>query len=73
MILLVCFAMAYCGPKAQPTQAESAIFKTISVCSLVLFLLETIACVFVHGFVGGKEAYLRRDYVNILNLILLVV
>ena len=73
MILLVCLALAHCTPKAQPTQIESAIFKTISVCSFVLFLLETIACVFVHGFARGKEAYLRRDYLNVLNLILLVV
>ena len=35
--------------------------------------METVIYIFIFGFVRGKEAYLRRDYMNILNLTLLIV
>ena len=41
--------------------------------SFIFFLLETMALIFIHGLVRGKESYLRRDHMNILNLLLLIV
>ena len=72
IILSVCVTLAYFTPKLKPTKIESAILKTISISSFVFFLFETIMCILIYGFVRGKDAYLRRDYVNILNLILLI-
>ena len=72
VILSVCVALAYFTPKLKPNQTETAILKAISISSFVFFLLETIACISVYGFVRGKDTYLRRDYVNILNLTLLI-
>ena len=72
VILLVCVALAYFTPKLKPTSAELAVLQTISISSFVFFLLETTACIFVYGLVRGKDTYLRRDYVNLLSLILLI-
>ena len=71
MVLFVCVTMAYFTPKLKPSSIESAILKTICISSFVFFLLEMIVCIFIYGFVRGKDTYLRRDYFNMLNLLLL--
>lgn len=71
VILVVCAALAYFTPKVQPTQTEAAVLKGISIFSFVFFLAETGVCIFVFGLVRGKDAYLRRDYMHILNMVLL--
>ena len=71
VILLVCAALAYFTPKVQPTQTEAAVLKGITIFSFVFFLAETGVCIFVFGLVRGKDAYLRRDYMHILNMVLL--
>ena len=73
MVLLVCVALAYFTPRLKPTPIYSAILKMVSIVSFVFFLFEATACILVHGFVRGKDAYLRRNYFNILSLLLLIV
>ena len=46
--------------------------KSISILSFIFFLGEILARVFIYGLIKEKDAYLRRDYMNILNLILLI-
>ena len=41
--------------------------------SFAFFLLETIANVLVYGFAGDEHSYVRRDPMNVLNLVLLVI
>ena len=41
--------------------------------SFAFFLMETIANVLVYGFASGEHSYVRRDPMNILNLLLLVI
>ena len=72
VILSVCFTLAYFSPKLKPTPVEAATWETVSIASFIFFLIEAMACIFVYGLVRGKDAYLRRDHLNILGLILLI-
>ena len=49
------------------------IFQAICIFSFAFFLAETLAYVFVYGLVRGKDTYLRRDCINVLNVALLVI
>ena len=47
--------------------------KAICILSFGFFLVETIMHILIHGFMRGKEAYLRRDSMNAFNLALLLI
>ena len=71
-ICLTCFGVAYISPNANPTSSDINLVNGISAASFAFFLAETIAGLLVHGFCG-EDSYIRREPINALNLVLLVV
>ena len=73
MILLVCVALAAFPPNVQPTSGQQLFLAVVRISSFVFFFLEATVCIFGYGLVEGEKAFLKRDPMNILSLLLLLI
>ena len=73
IILLLCFGVAYFRPNLQSTLEEEVLHQAIVISSSIFFFLELVVNLLAHGLCKGRDSYLRRDPMNILTTLLLVI
>ena len=60
-------------PNKQLSEQEKNINFALNVLTFIFFFLEAIANMVLYGLVRNQHSYLRRSYLHILNLLILVV
>ena len=70
-ILLVCYTLYLDLPNKELAEREENIKSLLNSITLAFFILKTILKIILHGFVAGKHSYLRRSWLNCLNLLII--
>ena len=72
-ILLTGVGLAISPPNVQLSESEK-LFETLCFAlSFAFFTFDTIANMIRYGVFQGKDTYFKRDYLNILNFLLLII